>query len=475
MLARPRPSDRRAVEGYGAAFVDAINAPDDGARRAIIERICAPSFIEKVTIEKILKQNGAIAGHLGRAEFHSAELAEMARGDTMSRVLHVYAKGEKTGRWHDLQMRVDPEPPYLLREMAFMADVTEPVYLPNGGLTDAGARDWFNSYIDRLREKEGLSGAVLLAVGDEVVFERYFGFADAAEKTPVTPDIRFNLGSGNKSFTALAVMMLDTDGKLSLTDPIAKYFPDFPDQEAAKQVTIAHLLSHTSGVAEYWTKENAPAVQAATGAKDLLALVYKEGMSATPGEVYRYSNSNFVLAGLIVEKASGKPYDEFVRERITGPLGLKDTDTFAMDGSVPRLAERLSRGEGHAWVPAAAAPAGRRGGAAGGGFSTPRDMLKFARALVGGRVVAKETLARMTTSQTPAATRAEGDDYGFGFILSKVGEQHCFGHGGIAKGVNFEFRYYPALDATLITFSNQDNGAYDDLRRTAEKLLTGVR
>lgn len=462
---------RREVEARGATFVEAINSEDQTVRREKLQMVCAKAFLERVSVDRAAELAASIQERLGHLTFHHAELTEMKRGDSVSRVLHVYVKSQQSGRWHDLQIRVEPAAPNLLQEVAFIADVSEPVYLPNADLVDAPTQAWFGEYIDRLVEQESLSGAILLAIGDRIVFERYFGFADAAARVPVTPETRFNLGSGNKMFTALSVLLLEREGLLRLDDPIAKYFEDFPDRAAAAKVTIAHLLSHTSGIGEYWTKETAEAVGAAGSAAELLPLVYKAGIRTAPGEEYSYSNSNFVLAGLIVEKVSKQAYDAFVRERITGPLGMSDTDTYMMDGSEPRLAERLAR-DGAKWKEY---PKLKRGGPAGGGFSTPRDVLKFARSLVAGKVVPRDTLSSMTSSKTPAATRNEEYDYGYGFILSKVGQQTCFGHGGIAPGVNFEFRYYPGLDATLITFSNQDNGAYDDLRRTAEKLLTGVR
>lgn len=467
------PEALAGLEQRGAALVEAINAPDVGARRAIAAPIFAPSFVGQVGEDRVMNQLSGIRERFGRLEFHHAELSEAQRGETVSRVLHVFAKSEKSGRWQDLQTRVDPEAPYLLREIAFIAEVSEPVALPNGDIESPETAAWLNEYIDRLIREEGLSGSVLLERGGEIVFERHFGFADEGATIPVTAQTRFNLGSGNKMFTALAVMMLEGEGKLRLDDPIGKYFEDFPDKAAAGKITIAHLLSHTSGIAEYWTAETAEAVRAAAGSADLLALVYRAGMRSEPGAVYEYSNSNFVLAGLIIERAAGVPYDDFIRARVTGPLGLRDTDTFMMDGSVPGLAQRLTRNEaGTGWR---ALPPGRKGGSAGGGYSTARDMLAFSRALTSGRIVPLPTLKRMTTSQTPDATRDEGDDYGFGFILQRVGNVRAWGHGGIARGVNFEYRRYPDIDATLITFSNQDNGAYDDLRRTAEKLLIGVR
>ncbi len=462
---------REAIELNGESLVDAINESDDAARRATLGEIFSAEVLERVGMDRVAGQMASIRDRFGPLDFHHAELTEGGSAAQRRLVLHVYAMSGKTGRWHDLQVRVEPEAPHLLQQLSFIAEVSEPVYLPNGAITDAETLAWLDDYISGLVEKERLSGSVLLALGDRVVYERCFGFADAAEKIPVTAATRFNLGSGNKMFTALAVMLLEGEGKLQLDTPIASYFPSFPDQAAAHAITIAHLLSHTSGVGEYWNEDTAEAVRAAGSASDLLPLVYRAGVVFDPGERYEYSNSNFVLAGLIVEKVSGRPYDEFVRERITGPLGMADTDTFPNDGGVGDLAERLTRGE-QGWK---ALPHFNRGGPAGGGFSTARDILTFARALKAGRIVPVEVVERMTTSHTPAASRDPGSDYGYGFILSRSGDQGCYGHGGIASGVNFEFRHYPGIDATLISFSNQDNGAYDDLRRTAEKLLTGAR
>lgn len=462
---------RRDVEAAGAALVEAINTPDDAARAAAIAKIIDADLLARVGAERIEAQFKRLHETYGTLEFHHADLSEGKQGNNIRRVLHVFAKSDKSGRWHDFQVRVQPEAPNRLREIVFIAEVSEPVYLPNGDFSDPGTSKWFDSYIDGLVAKEKLSGSVLLAVGDRAVFERYFGFADAAQKVPMTPHTRLNLGSGNKMFTALAIMLLEEQGRLRLDDPISKYFADFPDKEAADKITIANLISHTSGVGEYWTEETREAVRAADGAKDLKALVYQAGIRFPAGEQYAYSNSNFVLAGLIVEKASGQDYDVFVRDTITGPLGMHDTDTFRMDGDDPTLAERLTR-DGDHWKPL---PKGKRGSPAGGGYSTPRDILAFAQALEAGRIVPRDTLARMTSSQTPSALRDPANDYGFGFILGRAGRNPYYGHGGITGGVNFEFRHYPSLDATLITFCNQDNGAYDDLRRTAEKLLTGVR
>jgi CubicO group peptidase (beta-lactamase class C family) len=171
---------------------------------------------------------------------------------------------------------------------------------------------------------------------------------------------------------------------------------------------------------------------------------------------------------LIVEKVAGVDYFDYVRKNIYEPAGMSQTDHFLMDGSVPGLAARLRRA-GSAWEEA---PHGLRGGPAGGGFSTAQDMARFARALVSGKLIAPNTLKTLTTSKTGSL---EGQDYGYGFILGRSGQLSYFGHGGTAAGVNFELAYFPSSDVLLVMFCNQDNGAFDDLRRNILKLISGAR
>jgi len=392
-------------------------------------------------------------------------------GETVRRALHVFARSGADGRWRDFQIELAPDPPHRLARLIFVADVAEPVYLPNGEIKDPSTLEWLHGYVDRLAADEDLSGALLIAAGDSVIFERYFGSADSARSVPCSNRTRFNLGSGNKMFTALAIALLVAEGRLSFETTLDRFFPDHPEPDWARRATVGSLLSHTSGAAEYWTAETAAELRALSTMGEIRDLIWRAGVDFAPGEGCRYSNSNYVLAGLIVEAVSGQDYHEFVRERIYAPCGLTDTDTFVMDGTVPDLAMQLT-GRPGAWIPA---EHGRRGSAAGGGFSTPRDILRFSRALLRGEIVAPSMLAEMTRSHT--AQIAECDlDAGYGFLLEKSpGGVRSFGHGGIARGVNFEYRYYPAFDITLVAFSNQDNRAYDTLPQTASRLITGDR
>jgi CubicO group peptidase (beta-lactamase class C family) len=463
------PADRQRIENYGGLFVRAINADTAEAQTKAVPEVFTQASIQSVGEARLAGLFAKLRRQFGILEYHHSEMMETRFGERVSRILHVYAKAKGAQGWKDFQLRIEDNPSYKIKELAFIAEVAEPIALPNGAITDRNTLDWLDGYIEKLIADNDLSGSVLIAQGDRPIYERAFGFADAKRASKVTPDTRFGMASGSKMFTALAVAQLVEKGKVSYNDPLVKYFPDFPNAALARKATVHHLLSHTSGIKEYWTDEYEKNWQNIRDNKQTLPWVYTAGTAFEPGAQFQYSNSNFILAGLIVEQVSGLDYNEYVRNQITGPLGMTRTDYYVRSGSVSDLAEPLKRGA-NGWE---SVELGARGTAAGGCYSTPREMLKFARGLVGGKLVSRDTLAVMTATKTRALNAMM--DYGYGFEIGNEGSVHSFGHGGIAGGTNFEFRYFPAGDLTFIAFNNQNNGAYDDLRKNIVKLITGWR
>ncbi len=459
--------------------MDAVNDTSAARRGGAVRTLFGASLIREAGEARLAAFLTRLHGEYAPLEFHHAEAA--------GRVLHVFARTRGAHGWRDFQFRYEESAPHALLHLAFVADVAEPVYLPNGALDDPATLAWLSGYIEKLVREEDLSGAVLLARGDRTIYQRSFGAQDSARKIPITADrTRFNLGSGNKMFTALAVLSLVEEGVLRLDQTIADFLPDFPDSALARRITIAQLLAHSSGLGDYWTPSYERDGWRAVRIEETVPFVYAEfrerGPYFPPGAEHRYSNSGYLLLGRILERATGEDYYDLVRKRIYEPLGMSRSDHYLMDGGTPDLAVPWAKADSAAgeaaaraadrWKPA---PHGLRGTSAGGGFSTCADMLRFARGLVAGRIVSRETLAAMTRPQPPF----DPDDpqaYGLGFLLdARGGRVRSFGHGGIARGVNFELRYFPDQDVTLIAFCNQDNGAYDDLRRNLEKLVTGDR
>ena len=420
----------------------------------------------------MLRLFARLRASMGALEFHHAEAMSSGSGADARASLHVYARAATDGKWRDFQFQLEPVAPHRIETLIFIADVTEPVYLPNDDITSAHTLEWLNGYIDKLAREDDLYGGLMVARGGTVILERTFGFADEAGRWPIGPDTRFNMASGGKMFTALAIAQLVVAGQLKLSDPVVRFVPELQPRGLGSGVTIGQLLSHTSGLGEYWDDAYERDRRAIRTLRDFLPHVLRAGSRFPPGEQFEYSNSNYILAGLVLESVTGQSYDRVLRERLFDPLGMDRTSLDPFDPTDSLQAAPLARHDG-AWR---LADQGYRGSSAGGALTTLRDMLRFGRALVGGRVVPDSMLAAMVQSRTDGLPGRMPMPYGYGFEpqVSADGVR-SFGHGGITRGVNFEFRYFPQADITLIAFSNQDNGAYDDLRRTVTRLVTGER
>ena len=174
--------------------------------------------------------------------------------------------------------------------------------------------------------KPNWPGATVIVTRDgKPVFRKAYGLANVAENTPMLPDMQLRIGSITKQFTAVSILMLEEQGKLSVKDEVRKYLPDFPDK--GSPITIEHLLQHTSGIPNYTSLQ---AFRSLPDEGVALAQVFdvfaREPLDFAPGERYSYSNSGYFLLGLIIEKLSGLKYHDYVAKNIFEPLGMKDTE-----------------------------------------------------------------------------------------------------------------------------------------------------
>jgi hypothetical protein len=220
-----RPEDRAAIEQAGGALVQALNS----GKSADWLSLHAATTLNTVGAERLTNQFNRIRETVGALEFHHAEVAEFPIGTERSRVLHVFAKSTRENRWKDFQVAIEPTSPFKFDHVAFIADVAEPVFLPNGDLPDPNTKKWLESYIDQLVAQEDLSGSVLVTKGDTVILARTFGHADAAKTRPISAHTRFSMASASKMFTAVLVAKLVEGGKLSYTDTHRAVLPGAGD------------------------------------------------------------------------------------------------------------------------------------------------------------------------------------------------------------------------------------------------------
>jgi CubicO group peptidase (beta-lactamase class C family) len=308
-----------------------------------------------------------------------------------------------------------------------------------------------SAHAEQLAKSDQFSGAVLIARNGKVLLEKAWGLADREAGTPVTLDTQFRLGSMNKMFTAVATLQLVEAGKLALNDPIGKYLTDYPNKDVASKVTVRHLLTHTGGTGDIFGPQFTAHRLELREHADYLKLYGSRPLTHEPGAEHRYSNYGFVLLGALIEKITGTSYYEHVRTKIFQPAGMTSTDSLPETEAVPKRAKGYMKRDGK-WVPNTDTLPWR-GIAAGGGYSTVGDLLRFAQALESGKLISKTMLAE--------ATRPQAEQYGYGFFVQQ--DPRRYGHGGGAPGMNGDLRVFPQLGYVLVCLSNLDPPAAERL------------
>lgn len=323
--------------------------------------------------------------------------------------------------------------------------VPTPEELRPARLDTAAAITALAARADAVAAHDKFSGVLLVAQGDEILLQRAWGQADRAAHQANTLETKFRLGSMNKMITSVATLQLVQAGKLSLDGTVGDYLKDYPNADVRK-VTLRQLLSHRGGTGDIFGPEYERERLNLRTHADYLKLYGQRGLTHVPGAERRYSNYGFVLLGAIIEAVSGQSYYDYVDQHIYAPAGMRNSGSLPEDETVAGRARAYQRENGQ-WVDAADTLPWR-GTAAGGGYSTAGDLLRFARALQAGTLVDPKLLAEATQ---PAEGR-----YGYGFAAGKFENAAWYGHGGGAPGMNADFRVFPSLDRVVIALSNFD-------------------
>lgn len=274
-------------------------------------------------------------------------------------------------------------------------------------------------YVDQQR----FSGSVLVARGGKVLFSKGYGMADAEWDVPNTPRTKFRLGSITKQFTAMVVLMLERQGKLKVEDPVSKYMPDAPT--AWKKVTIHHLLTHTSGIPSFTSfPDYMKTMTLPSPAAETVKRFRDKPLEFEPGSRFRYSNSGYVLLGYVIEKITGRSYEDLVGKWIFGPLGMKDT---GYDHP-----ERILKNRASGYSNAGKTLVNARyldmtiPHAAGSLYSTVEDLLIWDQALYTEKLLPAKVLERMFTPFK--------DNYAYGWMVRTENNRQVIGHGGGING-----------------------------------------
>ena len=325
-----------------------------------------------------------------------------------------------------------------------------------------------SALMDQLAAKDQFSGVVMIAHEGKPVFARACGFADRDAKVPNREDTKFALGSMNKMFTAIAIAQVVEQGKLRFTDPLAKALPDYPNHEIASKVTIEQLLTHTSGLGDFFGPEFRAKANSLKDLKDYLPFFVDQPLKFQPGSKWAYSNAGFIVLGLIVEHMSGQSYFDYVHKHIYEEAGMQASDSYAKTERVANEAIGYMRDDSGALV-RNDDMLSLRGTSAGGGYSTGPDLVRFAQALRSHRLLNAEMTERVTTGKVDTGM---GDKYGFGFQDAMAGGHRIVGHNGGAPGMNAVLDVYWDSGYAVVVLSNFDPPAAENvLQQIRQRLL----
>ena len=313
-------------------------------------------------------------------------------------------------------------------------------------------------YLDSLAAENRLSGAILVARNGIPIASKAAGVANRTTGTPNTLETKFNLGSLNKMFTAVAVAQLAQQGRLSFDDAISKHLPDYPNKEVANKVTLHQLLTHTSGMGSYTNDKFAAQRSQLLTVAAHLPLIVNEPLAFTPGEKFQYSNSGFMVLGAIIEKLSGQNYYDYVRDHVFQPAGMSSTGFYEPENQLPDLAigyTKMDANGARSEVEKENTDLREiRGGPAGGGYSTVGDLLKFHLALRDHKLLDDEHTRLITTGKVEASGPIGKYAYGFGDKI--FAGKHIVGHNGGFPGIAANFEMYPELGYTAVILMNSD-------------------
>lgn len=339
--------------------------------------------------------------------------------------------------------------------------------------------DDLDTYFSDLDRRDAFPGVVLVTQGSATVYEQAFGLASRTWGAPCTIGTRFDSASITKLFTTAAVLQVIDAGGLGLDTPVIEYL-GLTDTAISHAVTVRHLLTHSSGIADdadeeageqyadLWRATPSYSIRETT---DLLPQFVHKPATFAPGQGCRYNNVGFVLLGLCVERASGLRYRDYVRRRVFGPAGMDRSDFFRMDEVTQSVAEGAdpvvdAHGTVVSWrrniysYPPVGSPDG-------GAHVTAHDLERFLRAARTGQLFSArltEQFLRPHVLHSTTGTRTSRYGFGLEFVFDAKDDLMFFQKDGQNAGASAIVRHYPDADTTVVLLSNTADGVWQPIR-----------
>lgn len=432
-------------------FLGALNGPDP------MEPFVASSFTqaslgrEPATARaKQFDQLKALSGGFQVVDFRSQGermievLAVSKRGSRHAKLV-LFTSGKEPGKISDIFVLPERDPARAASDK-----------LPETAVGQEELVRLVRRRLDRLTEEGSFSGSLLVARDDQILLREARGMADEAWNIPNRPDTRFNVASVSKMWTAVVIMKLVEQGKLSLDDTLAQWVPSYPHRAAASKITLRQLLHHRGGLGEWDVRK----VKAPLTSSDAAAT-----MTSAPGQAdqrFAYSNAGYVLLGAAAEKATGLSYEQLIKQWIFEPARMNSSGFWPVTAIVTNRARGYLRA---ADDPLGFGPKfsneqflGYAGNASGGAYSTVDDLFAFHRALASGKLLKRETVQTMVGNSVEFAGSPRPWRYGLGLRLETCAGVPTLGHGGGGANSGVSSATYATVDGpwTVIVLGNTD-------------------
>lgn len=300
--------------------------------------------------------------------------------------------------------------------------------------------------VDRLFETQQFMGTVIISHRGKITFEKSVGMRDLEQSFPNTSDTLYRVASVTKSFVGVAILKLQEEGKLKVTDPLSRYLPDYPNGE---NITLHQLLTHTSGIFNYFERADLSTLRKERPTpQELIQKFAHEPVDFAPGGPYHYSNSGYILLGQVIEKASGMPFETHLQQKVLTPMGFQKTNFYRDDAQVPDRAQGYTPdGEGFVKAEVFNYEVVQ---AAGGLSATPRELVQWLPGLFSGKVLSAPSTRAFVAPHVPVP----GGHYAYGVAVVKfLGKDQIF-HSGELPGGSSYMAYFPEDDLSVVLLSN---------------------
>lgn len=418
------------------------------------------------------------------ADYGQIETFRVSEKWTTKNRLTIWFQGKQTKAWVMIMLRMNTDNTKIIGKSVGRGDRPSGNLPPYSAISSKEMKPYLKKYLSDLDKIDFFSGSVLVAKGNTILFEGTYGESNKKRNTKNNVYTSLNLASVTKTFTAVAIAKLAEQGVLKFTDPISKFIPEYP-KEIANQVTIHHLLTHTSGIElDDYKPFNLDNGKAKSLEEMLKAqITHIDSLNEGRGKDFKvlnefdYSNENFALLGVIIERTSGMSYAKYIEKNIFNPLNMKNS--FA---DIQKLSNHQNKAIGYTYKDTESNFIGgtrhENGGVGsfldpiGGIYSTPRDLYTYFKAINNHTLINKETQELLHKKYAKRyATKDVSVHYGYGFYITQKGKTKAIGHGGTYPGVGGYFYYYPETDHYVIVLSNYGQSSSGAVAAHIESLI----